>query len=237
MLTIKKKTKAAKQTQEQQLATISNKVSRVLTAYKKQAVTALAVLVALLVIAGGYSIMRASAERKASTLLAAAYKVYGLSGASTPNYGNALELYRGVQKKYPGTMSGAIAQYYVGSCLSAMGKPEEALEAYEFFVKKYAGDTLLLRLVYQRMGYVYITLGKQAEAIKAFEQAEALGGPGAATIELARLYERAGNKVESQKKYKLVEEKLGGTTWGIEAMGKVQVIKPAPQPAAEGEGK
>jgi tetratricopeptide (TPR) repeat protein len=232
MLTIKKKAKVTKQTQEQQIATITHKATNILSTYKKEVLIAASVLLALLVIAGGYSIMRAADERQASPLLASAYEAYSLSGESTPDYGKALELFRGVQKKYSRTMSAAIAQYYVGNCLAALGQPDEAIKEYQLFVSKYAGEKILLGLVYQRMGYVYSALGKQAEAIKAFEQAEALGGPGVATIELARLYETTGNVSESEKKYKLAQDKLGGTTWGVEAMGKVQVIKPAPQPAA-----
>ena len=232
MLTIKKKAKVSKQTQEQQIATITHKVTNVLSAYKKLLVIAASVLVALLVIVGGYSLIRSADERKASPLLAAAYEYYTPSASSKVDYGKALELFRGVQKKYPGTMSGSIAQYYVGNSLAALGQTDEALKEYQFFINKYSGEKNLLGLVYQRMGYVYSTLGKQTEAIKAFEQAESLEGPGVATIELARLYETSGNMPEAQKKYKLAQEKLGGTTWGIEAMGKVQVIKPAPQPAA-----
>lgn len=237
MLTIKKKAKVTKQTQEQQIATITHKATNILSAYKKQVVIAASVLVALLVIAGGYSILRAADERQASPLLAVAYEYYNPSGSSSADYGKALELFRGVQKKYPGAMSAAIAQYYVGNCLAALGQPDEAIKEYQFFVSKYAREKYLLGLVYQRMGYAYSALGKQAEAIKAFEQAEAVEGPGVATIELARLYETSGNKSESEKKYKLAQEKLGGTTWGIEAMGKVQVIKSSPQPAAGSAAK
>ncbi len=237
MLTIKKKAKVTKQTQEQQIATITHTATNILSKYKKQVLIAASVLLALLVIAGGYSIIRSADERKASPLLGAAHEVYSPSGASAPDYRKALELFRGVQKKYSGTMSAAIAQYYVGNCLAALGQQDDAIKEYQFFVSKYAGEKYLLGLVYQRMGYVYNALGKQAEAIKAFEQAEAVEGPGVATIELARLYETSGNTSEAEKKYKLAQEKLGGTTWGIEAMGKVQVIKSSPQPAAGSAAK
>ncbi len=237
MLKIKKNAKVTKQTQEQQIATITHKVTNILSAYKKQVVIAASVLAALLVISGGYSLMRSADERKASPLLAAAYESYSPTASSTADYAKALELFRGVQKKYPGTMSAAIAQYYVGNSLAALGQMDEALKDYQFFISKYSREKYLLGLVYQRMGYVYGALGKQTEAIKAFEQAESLRGPGVATIELARLYETSGNMPESQKKYKLAQERLGGTTWGIEAMGKVQVIKPASQPAAGSAGK
>jgi tetratricopeptide (TPR) repeat protein len=111
-----------------------------------------------------------------------------------------------------------------------MGRLEEALKEYQTFEKEYKNNSLLMGLVHGRMGYLYASLGKQSEAIKAFEQSESLTGPSVATYELARLYEATGNTAESQKKFKVVSEKLAGTAWAVEAMGKVQKIEP--QPAA-----
>jgi tetratricopeptide (TPR) repeat protein len=237
MLTIKKKVHVTKQTQEQEIATIMHKVSNVLSAYKQQVVIAVSILAALLVIAGGYSIMRSADERKAGPLLSAAYETYRSSGNSPTDYRKALELFRGIQKKYSGTMSAAVAQYYLGNCLANLGQADEALKEYQFFINTYSGRKYLLGLVYQRMGYIYSMLGKQAEAIKVFEQADALGTPGVATVELARLYEASGNIPESQKKYKIVQEKLGGSTWSMEAMGKTQSFVPESKPVAGKDGK
>jgi tetratricopeptide (TPR) repeat protein len=237
MLTIKKKVRVTKQTQEQEIVTIMHKVTTVLSAYRQQVVIAVSVLVALLVIAGGYSIMRSADERKAGSLFPTAYESYSSSGGSPVDYRKALELFRGIQKKYTGTLSAAVAQYYIGNCLANLGQADEALKEYQVFVNTYSDKKFLLGLVYQRMGYVYSMLGKQAEAIKAFEQSDALGTPGVATVELARLYEATGNIPESQKKYKIVQEKLGGSTWSIEAMGKTQSIEPASRPFAGKEGK
>lgn len=237
MLTIKKKVRVTKQNQEQEITTLMHKVTAVLSAYRKQVVIAVSLLTALLVITGGYSLMRSADERKAGALLSAAYESYSSSGDSPADYRKALELFRGVQKKYSGTMSAAISQYYAGNCLVNLGQADEALKEYQVFVKTYPDKKFLLGLVYQRMGYVYGMLGKQADAIKAFEQADALETPGVATIELARLYEASGNIAESQNKYKIVQEKLGGSTWSVEAMGKARLIDPASKPAAGKEGK
>lgn len=232
-----KKRNAVKNQQEQQIVTIMHKVNGVLSAYRKQLLIAASLLAAMLVIAGGYSIMRAANERNASPLLAVAYEAYAPSGASTADYKKALELFRGVRKKYSSTMSAAIAQYYIGNCLVNLGQADEALKEYRVFVDQYSGEKFLLGFVYQRMGYVYGMLGKQADAVKAFEEADSLEGPGVATVELARLYETSGNMSDAQKKYKMVQEKLGGTTWGIEAMGKVQTIEPPVKPVGGKEGK
>ncbi len=232
MHTIKKKGYAAKDHSEQEILTIAHKVSAVFSNYKKQFVIAVSVIAALLVIAAAYSLMRSAQERKAAPLVSAAYEYYNPSSGANPDHAKALALFSDIRKDYAGTRSGAIAHYYIGNCLVNLGRTDEALKEYGDFVKKYAGEKLLAGLVYQRMGYVYSMLGKQADAIKAFEQSELVAGPGIATVELARLYEVSGNIPESQKKYKTAMNKLGGTSWAAEAMGKVQTIAPVPQPAA-----
>jgi tetratricopeptide (TPR) repeat protein len=237
MPTIKKKGFATKKQPEQEILNMAHTISAFVSSYKKQFTIALSSLAALLVFIAGYWLMKYLDEQKAAPLVAAAYEYYSPAAGANADYGKAIVLFLDVQKKYPGTMSGAIAQYYIGNCLVNLDRPEEALKEYQTFVTKYSGDKLLLGLVYQRMGYVYSALGKQADAVKSFEQSESLMGPGPATMELARLYEASGNVLEAQKKYKTIAEKLAGTTWGVEATGKVQKFEPAPQPLSGREEK
>ncbi|HEY6009934.1 MAG TPA: tetratricopeptide repeat protein [Nitrospirota bacterium] len=226
---IKKKGYVAKEHSEQEIMTIAHKISDVFAAYRKQIMIGASVVVVLLIILAGFSLMRSSQEKKAAPLVAAAYEYYNPSSGMKPDYAKALELFNDIRNKFSGTRSGAIAHYYLGNCLVSLGRMDEALKEYGDFVKKYSGEKLLAGLVYQRMGYVYEMLGKQADAVKAFEQSESLSGPGVATVELARLYEMSGNMPEAQKKYKAAMGKLGGTAWATEAMGKVQSITPVPQ--------
>lgn len=231
MPTIKKRKGAAKNEQEQEILTLAHHVSSLYETYRKQILIAASVILAALVIVAGYFLMRSQQEKKAAPLVAVAYESYSPASGTGADYPKALGLFRDIQQKYPGTMSGAIAQYYIGNCLVNLGKFDDAIKEYGVFVNKYASDKLLLGLVYQRLGYVYRLLGKSADAIKAFEQSEAAAGPSVATVELARLYEASGNIPESQKKYKLVLDRLGGTSWAMEAMGKVQSLAPVQQPA------
>jgi tetratricopeptide (TPR) repeat protein len=228
MPTIKKKGFAVKKQSEQEILTIAHTVSAFVSSYKKQFTIAVSSLAAILVIIAGYWLIKSLEEQKAAPLVATAYEYYKPAAGANVDYSKALSLFREVQKKYPGSKSGAIAQYYIGNCLVNLDRPEDALKEYQAVVTKYSSDKLLLGLVYQRMGYVYSSLGKQADAVKSFEQSESVLGPGTATVELARLYEASGNVLEAQKKYKMIAEKLAGTTWGMEAINKVQKIEPAP---------
>jgi tetratricopeptide (TPR) repeat protein len=217
---------------EPQLMTIANKVVAMVSQHQKNLSIAAAAMVAVLVIAAGYNLFQSTNDKKASVLLAAAQGLYQEQAAAAPDYAKALEQFRDVQKKYPRTMSGAIAQLYVGNCLAQLNQPSEALKEYDTLVKKYSGEKELVGLTYQRMGYLYNALGKQSDAIASFEQAETVLGPGIATVELAKLYERAGNGAEAQKKYKVIAEKLGGTTAAPEAKG--EAAKGAVAPPAKG---
>jgi len=228
MPTIKKKGFTVKKQSEQEILTIAHTISAFVSSYKKQLTIAVSSLAAILLIIAGYWLVKSLEEQKAAPLVATAYEYYSPAAGANVDYSKALSLFREVQKKYPGSKSGAIAQYYIGNCLVNLDRPEDALKEYQTVVAKYSSDKLLLGLAYQRMGYVYSSLGKQADAVKAFEQSESVMGPGTATVELARLYEASGNALEAQKKYKTIAEKLAGTKWGMEAINKVQKVEPAP---------
>lgn len=233
MPTIKKRGYAAKKKQQpgQEIVTAANKVSEIARANRKPLTIAGSVIAAVLIIAGLVSLMRSMQEEKAAPLLASAYEIYSPSKGTPPDYTKALELFRDVNKRYSSTRSGAMAQYYAGNCLMSLGRNDEALKEYQSFVSKYSGDKFLLGLVYERMGYLFNALGKQSDAIQAFEKSESMAGPGVSTVELAKLYEAAGNIPAAQNKYKLISDKLAGTKFAMDAMSKVQKISTPPASA------
>ncbi len=216
-----KKAKGKKQS-EPELAGLAHEVFAFFSANKKTAMSISYFLAAALVFAAGYTLYQTSNDKKASALLAQAQEYYTPSPGAQPDYAKALELFGAVHTKYSGTMSGAIARYYAGNCLMGLGRMDEALKEYRQVIKDHSGKKDLIGLVYQRMGYAYSALGKRDEAVKSFERSEAALGPGLATVELARLYEQAGNTAEAQKKYNVIAEKLSGTGWSEEAKKKEQ---------------
>lgn len=227
MVTIKKKGYATKKQTEPQIMSIAHKAAELISLYRMKIVIAASAVAAALVIIAVYSAYRHIQERSAAPLLASAYDAYRPGGGMT-DYGKAFEMFSDVRKKYPGTMSGAAALYYMGNCLVDMDRKEDALKEYRNFIDRYSGEKLLLGLVHQRMGYLYSSMGSRDEAVKSFEKSEALLGTGLATVELARIYDRELNAVEAQKRYKQIAERLSGTPFGFEAMGKL----PSPAPPA-----
>ncbi len=214
MYTIKKQKYAANKTAEPEFEGMLHTVSMYYERYRQIILITVTAVLVLLVAYGGYSLYQSGNEGKASAMLSRAYSSYG---ASAPDYGKALEMFREIQKSYPSTLSGAIAQYYIGNCLMGMGNAREAVEAYQSFVKRYSSKKELLGLVYQRMGYASALIGDDKQALASFENSEKLLGPGISTIETARLYEKLGQTEEAQKKYQLAAEKLAGTALSEEA--------------------
>jgi len=217
MPTIKKRTtKSLKEPQEE----IKNAVHHATDMYQKNpqqfAFGAIA-LVVLLVVAGGYLWVRSANEKKAARQLSIAFELYKPAGGEAASYQKALENFQEIRKTYKSTISGAIAQYYIGNALVNLGRNDDALREYQSFVSQYAGEKTILGLVYQRMGYIYLSQDKKDEAVKSFEQSEKLVGTGAATFELARYFDKAGNMGEAMAKYKDIAEKLPGTSWAMEA--------------------
>lgn len=217
---IKKKTKALMQP-EDEIRSMAHNMSDRYHVYQKQFNIAITVIVLALAVTLIYSFVRSSDEKKASQMLSAAYDAYNPGGGSPSNYPQALQRFQDIVKQYGGTVNGAIAQFYTGNTYMQMGQPEAALKEYEVFMKNHSGEKFLLGLVYQRMGYAYLAMGKHDEAVKAFGQAETVEGTGPATLELARLYDRAGNIQEAQKRYKEITDKLPSSAWAMEARKKL----------------
>lgn len=221
MAKIKKKSSKTVASPEEEIRSLAHHVSDYYHAYQKQLNTVITVLVLALIVAVLYSFVRAGNEKKAGLALNAAYEAAAPAGGGVPNYPAALQRFQEVVKQYGGTLSGAIAQYSIGNTYLAMGQPEPAVKAYEEFTRRYSGRTFLLGMVYQRMGYAFAAMGKREEAVRAFSKAEEVGGTGQATMELARIYEQAGNREDAQKKYKAVSEQLPATSLALEARSRL----------------
>jgi len=217
---IKKKAKSLMQT-EDEIKSIAHNVFDYYRSYQKQFSIALAVIVLVLAATLVYAIVGSSNEKKASQMMSAAYDAYDPRGGAPANYPQALQRFQDIVKQYGGTVNGAIAQFFIGNTYVQMGQPEAALKEYEAFINKYSSEKFLLGQVYQRIGYTYLAMGKQDEALKAFGQAEAITGTGPATLELARLYERAGKSQEALKRYKDISDSLPSSAWAMEARKKL----------------
>jgi predicted negative regulator of RcsB-dependent stress response len=221
MAKIKKKATTVTLQPDEEIRSIAHHAADLYQSYRLQFNTVLTVVVVALLGWGLYAYTQADKERKAGRMLDAAYGFFSPAGSAAPDLPKALQGFREVVNQYGGTLSGAMAEYFLGNTLVQMGRTDEALKAYQQFQQRHSGEKLLSAMVYQRMGYLYLGRGNREEAVKAFLQAETAGGAGMATAELAGIYERAGNAEDAQKKYKELSEKLPATTLALDAKMKL----------------
>jgi tetratricopeptide (TPR) repeat protein len=240
MAKIKKKSTKTILSPEEELRDLTGSATDFYQSYRQPINVAVTLIALVLIVAGVYAFIQEGNESKAGQLITTAYDAYAPAGGVAANYPLALQRFQEVAKQFGGTTTGAIADLYVGNTYFAMGQTEAALKEYEAFTKKHSGKTFLLGIAYQRLGYAYLAAGKRDEAVKAFEKAEAMTGTGAATLELARLYDGSGKIPESMNKYKAISTDLPSTAWASEARTKVpppdlgQTKKPdQPVPAAK----
>lgn len=235
MAKIKKKAQRPKIAPGEEFKTIAGTAADYYQRYAKQFNTFLTVAAIALLAVVLLSVVNAGKERKAGEILDAAYAYYAPSGEAKGDLQRALDGFGEVVKQYGGTLNGAIAQYFAGNALAEMGRYEEALKAYDEVLKRHGGKKTLAGLVHTRKGYAYEALGRQEEAQRSFEAAEAAGGPGPATLELARLFEREGKPDDAQRKYKELTEKLPATSLAMEARSKLPPPNLEQQSGGKGE--
>jgi predicted negative regulator of RcsB-dependent stress response len=227
MVTIKKKSAGGQSQNEEKALAFFGRISDSVKVYQKQFAIALSLVVAILVVMGISSFLQTRKEHKAAPQLAAAYELYRPASGTSDDQ-RALDAFLAVAKQFPDTKSGMMAVFYAGNCLTDMGKANEAVQQYQSLINNHSNEKMLVGLAYQRMGYVYLGLGKTDDAKKSFQQAEAQLGAGASTIELARLYEITGDMPGARDKYKAVLDKLAGTGMAAEAMSKMQIAQMPP---------
>lgn len=205
--------------------------------HQKQFNAGLLLVAVVIVAAILFSMAKAGKEKSAGLLLETAYASYGDRGGRDQNYEKALQGFQEVVRQYGGTVNAAIAQFYAGNTLVKMGRTEDALKAYQECVQRYSGEKFVAAQAYQRMGYLHLSLGKDDDAAAAFNKAEALTGAGVATLELARLLERAGKTKEADAKYRELTERLPGTVFAQAVRAKLpppELGSPKSAPAATG---
>ncbi|MBN2106145.1 MAG: tetratricopeptide repeat protein [Deltaproteobacteria bacterium] len=164
-----------------------------------------------------WSAMKARAERDSLNMFYAAMSTMTAPAdskdpaAQTALYEKALAQFKEVREKHGGTTSGALALLYEGNCAYSLKKYDEAIGYYKEFLDASHGTLQYLRSAgYEGIGYAYESKGDFKQAAEFFEKqkndSQAEGG-GSAALNLARVYELAGDRQKACNQYKEFLEK------------------------------
>lgn len=189
------------------------------------------------------------AERQAWALEAEASRLYNENpeltavlekrevGDKDEHFRKALEIYRQIAEDFPRTSADVIASFYIGNIHFELEQYDQAMEAYQSFLKRYGGKSPLTPLVQSKLGYLFAKSGKREEALKLFQTV--MGNNRAinqdqAYYEVGRLYEQMDVPQEAIAAYEKVTEKFEGSPWASESQARLAMLKPQSEPP---EGK
>ncbi len=124
---------------------------------------------------------------------------------STAEYKKTLEGFEGVIKNYPGTSSGKSSLIYKGGIHLRLGEFDEAIQAYDTFLRKAGKEKLYHLFALEGLGYAYKGKKDYEKALKAYLEIVKWGENyhwAGAHLNLARCYEELGKKDEALENYK-----------------------------------
>jgi len=184
----------------------------------------LGVLVLILVFAVGYFLHL----RTANVAMEASWALY-----ETSHIEDASEKIVGIQKvaaDYPATPAGRFAGYLTANTLYEDGKYEEAIKAFEQFLKKNPNH-LLAPSAMEAIGFSKESLGRWDEAIKTYQELirTRTESPAAAraNYRIGLCYEKLGQNDKAVEAYGIITELLPDSLWAQYASERLSALGPA----------
>jgi tetratricopeptide (TPR) repeat protein len=124
---------------------------------------------------------------------------------SPAEYKKALEGFEGVINNYSGTSSAKSSLIYKGGIHLKLGEFDEAIKAYDTFMRKAGKEKLYQLLALKGLGYAHEGKKDYEKAVKAYLEIIKLGEKyhwAGIHLNLARCYEKLGKKDEALENYK-----------------------------------
>lgn len=149
----------------------------------------------------------------------------------------AIALFRLIVEGYPKTPAAQLSLYHLGNALVQANDLGGAIEAYKKFIRAYGTNTMLLALVYQRLGYAYLLNGDRDQAVTAFS--DAMGVPGALNkdqvlYELGKLEESLSRPEGALARYQDLMKGYPNSPFTSEAAVRIKALEAKKAPS---EGK
>ena len=129
---------------------------------------------------------------------------------------------------YPDTAPGITARYHLAGALAALGKHQEAVQAYDAVISR-AGDNLYGRMARLGKAGEQMRAGQHEAAIATYKElSEKTDGDlptDAILMQLARAYDAAGKKDEAQKTLTRIVDEHPDSPYASEARQELEALK------------
>ncbi|MCX8116330.1 MAG: tetratricopeptide repeat protein [Desulfobacterota bacterium] len=207
---VKKRIVKKKLKEPDELRTFATDVYLFLNQHLKKLLLSGGVLLLIILMVVFYRIWQERKEDEANQKYHVAldsYQTASLSyGEENPeDYKKPLSLFDDLVRSYPGTTAGRYSLLYKGTIHLRMGDYDQAISAYQNFLKKAKKDKIYRMLALEGIGYAYEGKKDYEKAVNAYSEIVKSGETplwSTAHLHLARCYEKMGKKQESIESYK-----------------------------------
>lgn len=233
---------------ENELASTVARARETYDLYRKPIIAAAVALVAIVLIAVGYTAWRSQTSGKAGTMLADAMAVEDAQVAQAPVPGSttpppaqpgafatekarneaALTKFMAVANEFPSTQAGIVARYHAASLLVSLGRASEARQRYQEVVDR-AGNSVYGQMAKLGVADADVAAGKFDQAIAVYK--ELSSGKDASLpvdgilMQLGRAYSAAGKQADARQTFKRVVDEFPQSPYSAEAKKALDSIK------------
>jgi tetratricopeptide (TPR) repeat protein len=167
-------------------------------------------------------------DPKSPTPPPAAMSGTGTYTTETEKLTAAVPKLRAAAEAYPNTPAGITARYHLAASLAALGKPQDAMKAYDDVIR-HGGDNLYVNMARLGKAGEQARAGQHDAAIATYKElAERKDGDlptDAILMQLARTYAAAGKKAEAQKTFTKIVDEHPDSPYASEAREELEALK------------
>jgi tetratricopeptide (TPR) repeat protein len=159
---------------------------------------------------------------------AAAMAGTGTYTTETEKLTAAVPKLRAAADAHPDTVAGITARYHLAGTLAALGKPQDAMQAYDEVIRR-GGDTLYANMARLGKAGEQARAGQHDAAIATYKElAERKDGDlpaDAILMQLGRTYAAAGKKADAQKTFTKIVDEHPDSPYASEAREQLEALK------------
>jgi predicted negative regulator of RcsB-dependent stress response len=222
--------------EQDEITTSLQTFSELLVARKKEAITGVSVIAALVIIYFGWSYYSSSRNARAQTELSQAINTYGDTTIKSDKerYQRTMDQAQKVADNYGSLNAGKIALYYVALSQEGLGDTPKAVQNLQDVAQR--GDASIKGVAQFALGEVY---KKHGDTQKAIDTDKALFDSGgysrsAVAYELAMLYEANNQADQAKQFYQKVVTDFPDSPFrqnADDALKRLGVVTPPPKPS------
>ncbi|MDO9558232.1 MAG: tetratricopeptide repeat protein [Syntrophales bacterium] len=153
----------------EELRSVFDKITNYISENRSKVLLVFGILVFIMLSLFGWNLYQSNYEKNAEKMHLLAFSSYQKNDNNRGTYLNAIELYKKVVGKYPGSNAAIHSLYSMGNIYFNINEIDKSINAYEQFIKESNGNNDLVVLAYIGLGYCYESKGNLKEALNSLD--------------------------------------------------------------------